>query len=73
MTTVELCDLPGSSLSTLSQCSQLCCVILDNCNLVSIDDLNTCSQLALLDVKVSSNDVSFVYSQLREIRQWFRN
>lgn len=71
VTTVELCDLPGSSLSTLSKCSQLCCGILDNCNLVSVDDLNTCNQLTLLDVKVSAYYISFVYSQLREIGQWY--
>ncbi|XP_065134800.2 leucine-rich repeat- and IQ domain-containing protein 1 [Paramisgurnus dabryanus] len=54
VTTVTLEDLPGCSLSTLSQCCQLQTLTLRRCGLRSLDGLNQCPQIRYIDVQENS-------------------
>ncbi|XP_065813308.1 leucine-rich repeat and IQ domain-containing protein 1 [Labrus bergylta] len=58
VTTVSLEDLPGCSLSTLSQCTQLQSLTLRRCGLKSLESINQLSKLCYIDVQ--ENDISFV-------------
>ncbi|XP_052230384.1 leucine-rich repeat and IQ domain-containing protein 1-like [Dreissena polymorpha] len=49
VTTVELRDLPGNSLSPLGQCSGLKYLTLTQCNLVALDGLGQCKQLQYIN------------------------
>ena len=49
VTTLQLHDLPGCSVSTLGQCLTLKSVSLVNCNLLALDGLQTCKQLQYVD------------------------
>ncbi|XP_071100277.1 leucine-rich repeat- and IQ domain-containing protein 1-like isoform X2 [Haliotis cracherodii] len=51
VTTVQLSDLPGCTLSTLSHCWGLKSLTMTNCNLVALDSLHECKQLQYLNVK----------------------
>nr|XP_055029877.1 leucine-rich repeat and IQ domain-containing protein 1 isoform X2 [Misgurnus anguillicaudatus] len=54
VTTVTLEDLPGCSLSTLSQCCKLQTLTLRRCGLRSLDGLNQCPQIRYIDVQENS-------------------
>ncbi|XP_073786029.1 leucine-rich repeat- and IQ domain-containing protein 1 isoform X2 [Danio rerio] len=54
VTTVMLEDLPGCSLSTLSECNKLQTLTLRRCGLTSLDGLNQCSQIRYIDVQENS-------------------
>ncbi|ROL43349.1 Leucine-rich repeat and IQ domain-containing protein 1 [Anabarilius grahami] len=54
VTTVMLEDLPGCSLSTLSECNNLQTLTLRRCRLTSLDGLNQCSQIRYIDVQENS-------------------
>ncbi|XP_067654966.1 leucine-rich repeat and IQ domain-containing protein 1-like [Haliotis asinina] len=58
VTTVQLSDLPGCTLSTLSQCWGLKSLTLTNCNLVALDSLHECRQLQYLNMK--NNKLEYV-------------
>ncbi|XP_034735267.1 leucine-rich repeat and IQ domain-containing protein 1 [Etheostoma cragini] len=58
MTTVTLEDLPGCSLSTLAQCTQLQSLTLRRCGLKSLEGINQIPQLCYIDVQ--ENNISFV-------------
>ncbi|XP_039664080.1 leucine-rich repeat and IQ domain-containing protein 1 [Perca fluviatilis] len=58
MTTVTLEDLPGCSLTTLAQCTQLQSLTLRRCGLKSLEGINQIPQLCYVDVQ--ENDISFV-------------
>ncbi|XP_059834398.1 leucine-rich repeat and IQ domain-containing protein 1 isoform X4 [Hypanus sabinus] len=51
VTTVTLQDLPGCSLSTLSQCPRLKSLILRNCQLETLEGVNDCKGLQYIDVQ----------------------
>ncbi len=51
-------DLPGCSLSTLSECNKLQTLTLRRCNLTSLDGLNQCAQIRYIDVQVRKNKLS---------------
>ena len=52
VTTVELRDLPGCSLKTLSQCASLKSLVMNNCNIVALDGLEDCKTLHYIDLNV---------------------
>ncbi|KAG1937079.1 leucine-rich repeat and IQ domain-containing protein 1 isoform X2 [Pimephales promelas] len=54
VTTVMLEDLPGCSLSTLSECNNLQTLTLRRCGLTSLDGLNQCAQIRYVDVQENS-------------------
>ncbi|XP_051726936.1 leucine-rich repeat and IQ domain-containing protein 1 isoform X2 [Ctenopharyngodon idella] len=54
VTTVMLEDLPGCSLSTLSECNNLQTLTLRRCGLKSLDGLNQCAQIRYIDVQENS-------------------
>ncbi|XP_067245341.1 leucine-rich repeat and IQ domain-containing protein 1 [Chanodichthys erythropterus] len=54
VTTVMLEDLPGCSLSTLSECNNLQTLTLRRCGLTSLDGLNQCAQIRYIDVQENS-------------------
>ncbi|KAA8590354.1 hypothetical protein FQN60_014288 [Etheostoma spectabile] len=58
MTTVTVEDLPGCSLSTLAQCTQLQSLTLRRCGLNSLEGINQIPQLCYIDVQ--ENNISFV-------------
>ncbi|XP_074533977.1 uncharacterized protein lrriq1 [Halichoeres trimaculatus] len=58
VTSVTLEDLPGCSLSTLSQCSQLQSLTLRRCGLRSLEGINQLPQLSYIDVQ--ENEISFI-------------
>ncbi|XP_070828691.1 leucine-rich repeat- and IQ domain-containing protein 1 [Chaetodon trifascialis] len=58
VTAVTLEDLPGCSLSTLAQCTQLRSLSLRRCGLKSLESISQLSQLCYIDVQ--ENDISFV-------------
>ncbi|XP_010775034.1 leucine-rich repeat and IQ domain-containing protein 1-like, partial [Notothenia coriiceps] len=58
VTTVTLEDLPGCSVSSLSQCTRLQSLTLRRCGLKSLEGLNQLTQLCYIDVQ--ENDISFV-------------
>ncbi|XP_034542379.1 leucine-rich repeat and IQ domain-containing protein 1 [Notolabrus celidotus] len=58
VTTVTLEDLPGCSLSTLSQCAQLQSLTLRRCGLRSLEGVNQLSQLCYIDLQ--ENKISFI-------------
>ncbi|KAM9352308.1 leucine-rich repeat- and IQ domain-containing protein 1 [Symphorus nematophorus] len=58
VTTVILEDLPGCSLSTLAQCTQLRSLSLRRCGLKSLEGINQLPHLCYIDVQ--ENDISFV-------------
>ncbi|KAI3371010.1 hypothetical protein L3Q82_023660, partial [Scortum barcoo] len=58
VTTVTLEDLPGCSLSTLTQCAHLQSLTLRRCGLKSLEDINKLAQLCYIDVQ--ENDISFI-------------
>ncbi|XP_050408807.1 leucine-rich repeat and IQ domain-containing protein 1 [Patella vulgata] len=51
VTTLELLNLPGFSLSTLGECWGLQYLTLTKCNLVAIDGLSQCKQLQYLNLQ----------------------
>ncbi|KAI0223338.1 hypothetical protein LSAT2_025443 [Lamellibrachia satsuma] len=51
ITTVQLQDLPGCSLSTLSYCGHLKALALNNCGLVTVEGLEPCTELTYLDLQ----------------------
>ncbi|XP_051886287.1 leucine-rich repeat and IQ domain-containing protein 1 [Pristis pectinata] len=51
VTTVTLQDLPGCSLSTLSQCPRLKSLILRNCRLETLEGVSNCKSLKYIDVQ----------------------
>uniref|UniRef100_A0AAQ6ISM0 Leucine-rich repeats and IQ motif containing 1 n=1 Tax=Anabas testudineus TaxID=64144 RepID=A0AAQ6ISM0_ANATE len=58
LTTVTLEDLPGCSLSTLVQCTQLRSLSLRRCGLKSLEGISQLSKLCYIDVE--ENEISFV-------------
>lgn len=58
VTTVTLEDLPGCSLFTLAQCTQLRFLSLRRCNLKSLEGINQLQQLCCIDVQV---DIQALY------------
>ncbi|KTF77192.1 hypothetical protein cypCar_00005519, partial [Cyprinus carpio] len=58
VTTVTLEDLPGCSLSTLSECNKLQTLTLRRCGLTTLDGLNQCTQIRCIDVQVRKNKLS---------------
>ncbi|KAK5866905.1 hypothetical protein PBY51_011441 [Eleginops maclovinus] len=58
VTTVTLEDLPGCSVSTLSQCTRLQSLTLRRCGLRSLEGVNQLTQLCYIDVQ--ENDISYV-------------
>ncbi|XP_036963193.1 leucine-rich repeat and IQ domain-containing protein 1 isoform X3 [Acanthopagrus latus] len=58
VTTVTMEDLPGCSLSTLAQCTQLRSLSLRRCSLKSLEGINHLPQLCYIDVQ--ENDISFI-------------
>ncbi|XP_037624583.1 leucine-rich repeat and IQ domain-containing protein 1 isoform X1 [Sebastes umbrosus] len=70
VTTVTLEDLPGCSLSTLAQCTQLRSLTLRRCGLKSLEGINQLPQLCYIDAQ--ENNISFVdcenMSSLRVLR-----
>ncbi|KAM5171452.1 leucine-rich repeat- and IQ domain-containing protein 1 [Mantella aurantiaca] len=51
VTTVTLHDLPGCSLSTLSNCENLKYLSLRHCNLTALDGISKCKHLQYIDVQ----------------------
>ncbi|XP_061495626.1 leucine-rich repeat and IQ domain-containing protein 1 isoform X2 [Rhineura floridana] len=51
VTTIIFQDLPGCSLSTLSQCSKLQFLSLKRCGLVALEGLDNCKDLKYIDVE----------------------
>ncbi|XP_060101131.1 leucine-rich repeat and IQ domain-containing protein 1 [Heteronotia binoei] len=51
VTTVAFEDLPGCSLSTLSQCSRLQFLCLRRCGLIALEGLSNCKDLKYIDVE----------------------
>uniref|UniRef100_A0A8C1ZSY3 Leucine-rich repeats and IQ motif containing 1 n=1 Tax=Cyprinus carpio TaxID=7962 RepID=A0A8C1ZSY3_CYPCA len=58
VTTVTLEDLPGCSLSTLSECNKLQTLTLRRCGLTTLDGLNQCTQIRCIDVQ--ENSITYV-------------
>ncbi|KAM9570631.1 leucine-rich repeat- and IQ domain-containing protein 1 [Salvelinus alpinus] len=58
VTTVVLEDLPGCSLSTLSQCPRLQTLTMRRCGLKSLEGLSQCTELRYIDVQ--DNSITFV-------------
>nr|XP_046212071.1 leucine-rich repeat and IQ domain-containing protein 1 [Oncorhynchus gorbuscha] len=58
VTTVVLEDLPGCSLSTLSQCPRLQMLTMRRCGLKSLEGLSQCTELRYIDVQ--DNSITFV-------------
>ncbi|XP_070983314.1 leucine-rich repeat- and IQ domain-containing protein 1 [Oncorhynchus clarkii lewisi] len=58
VTTVVLEDLPGCSLSTLSQCPRLQTLTMRRCGLKSLEGLSQCTELRYIDVQ--DNLITFV-------------
>ncbi|KAL1256952.1 hypothetical protein QQF64_012497 [Cirrhinus molitorella] len=58
VTTVTLEDLPGCSLSTLSECNRLQTLTLRRCGLTSLDGLNQCTEIRYIDVQ--ENSIAYV-------------
>ncbi|XP_016408355.1 leucine-rich repeat and IQ domain-containing protein 1-like [Sinocyclocheilus rhinocerous] len=58
VTTVILEDLPGCSLSTLSECNKLQTLTLRRCGLTTLDGLNQCTQIRCIDVQ--ENSITYV-------------
>ncbi|XP_050990423.1 leucine-rich repeat and IQ domain-containing protein 1 isoform X2 [Labeo rohita] len=58
VTTVTLEDLPGCSLSTLSECNNLQTLTVRRCGLTSLDGLNQCAQIRYIDVQ--ENSITYV-------------
>ena len=54
VTTVELCELPGHSLSPLGACVNLKHLKMTHCGLIALDSLSHCKHLQCIDVQVSS-------------------
>ncbi|XP_069085726.1 leucine-rich repeat and IQ domain-containing protein 1 isoform X2 [Pleurodeles waltl] len=54
VTTVTLEDLPGCSLSTLSECTKLQSLTLRRCGLTALEGLDKCSDLKYIDVQENS-------------------
>ncbi|XP_078535006.1 leucine-rich repeat- and IQ domain-containing protein 1 [Lissotriton helveticus] len=54
VTTVTLEDLPGCSLSTLSECAKLQSLTMRRCGLTALEGLNNCSDLKYIDVQENS-------------------
>ncbi|XP_071484235.1 uncharacterized protein [Diadema antillarum] len=55
VTTVQLCDLPGCSLTSLAKCPRLRCLSLNNCGATALESLEGCSNILFIDV--SNNKV----------------
>ncbi|XP_025085062.1 leucine-rich repeat and IQ domain-containing protein 1-like [Pomacea canaliculata] len=58
VTALELCDLPGHSLSTLEGCLNLKHLKLTRCGIISLEHLSQCQQLQCIDVQ--ENLIEFV-------------
>ncbi|XP_062990776.1 leucine-rich repeat and IQ domain-containing protein 1 [Elgaria multicarinata webbii] len=57
VTTVTFQDLPGCSLSTLSQCSRLQFLSLRRCGLLALEGLSNCKNLKYIDVEENNIQV----------------
>ncbi|XP_071492701.1 leucine-rich repeat- and IQ domain-containing protein 1-like [Diadema antillarum] len=55
VTTVQLRDLPGCSLTSLAKCPKLRCLCLNNCGATALESLEGCSNIWFIDV--SNNKV----------------
>uniref|UniRef100_A0A4X1V1Y5 Leucine rich repeats and IQ motif containing 1 n=1 Tax=Sus scrofa TaxID=9823 RepID=A0A4X1V1Y5_PIG len=51
VTTISFQDLPGCSLSTLAECTNLQCLSLQRCGLTSLHGLNNCKKLKYIDAQ----------------------
>ncbi|XP_041692957.1 leucine-rich repeat and IQ domain-containing protein 1 [Coregonus clupeaformis] len=58
VTTVVLEDIPGCSLTTLSQCPRLQTLTMRRCGLTSLEGLSKCTELRYIDVQ--DNSITFV-------------
>ncbi|KAJ8269053.1 hypothetical protein COCON_G00116600 [Conger conger] len=58
VTTVTLEDLPGCSLSTLSECTKLQALTMRRCGLVALEGLSGCRGLKYIDLQ--ENEIKFV-------------
>ncbi|KAI8781288.1 leucine-rich repeat and IQ domain-containing protein 1 [Biomphalaria glabrata] len=58
VSSVALCDLPGCSLSTLSQCWSLKYLTITHCNLVCLDSVSNCKHLVYVNAEY--NDIEYV-------------
>ncbi|ESO97518.1 hypothetical protein LOTGIDRAFT_77718, partial [Lottia gigantea] len=63
VTTVELHDLPGCSINTLSQCWGLQYLTMTKCNLITVDGISQCKQLQYLNVQ----DNMIEYVDIKEL------
>ncbi|XP_048871480.1 leucine-rich repeat and IQ domain-containing protein 1 [Brienomyrus brachyistius] len=61
VTTVTLEDLPGCSLSTLSECVKLQALTLRRCGLVALEGISRCQDLRYIDVQ--ENSIKFINCQ----------
>ncbi|XP_072171846.1 uncharacterized protein [Diadema setosum] len=50
VTTVQLHDLPGCSLTSLAKCPRLRCLSLNNCGATALESLEGCSNILFIDV-----------------------
>ncbi|XP_069485425.1 leucine-rich repeat and IQ domain-containing protein 1 isoform X2 [Ambystoma mexicanum] len=57
VTTVTLEDLPGCSLSTLSECAKLQALTLRRCSLIGLEGLDGCKELKYIDVQENNIQV----------------
>ncbi|XP_063164469.1 leucine-rich repeat and IQ domain-containing protein 1 [Candoia aspera] len=57
VTTVNFQDLPGCSLSTLSQCARLQFLTLRRCGLLALEGLSSCKDLKYIDVEENNIQV----------------
>ncbi|XP_072565056.1 uncharacterized protein lrriq1 isoform X4 [Paramormyrops kingsleyae] len=61
VTTVTLEDLPGCSLSTLSECVKLQALTLRRCGLIALEGISRCQDLGYIDVQ--ENSIRFINCQ----------
>jgi len=53
VSTLQLYDLPGCDISTLSRCVGLVSLIVNNCGVIAVDSIASLPHLEYVDVKVS--------------------
>ncbi|XP_039218879.1 leucine-rich repeat and IQ domain-containing protein 1 isoform X3 [Crotalus tigris] len=58
VTTVNFQDLPGCSLSTLSQCARLQFLSLRRCGLLALEGFSNCKELKYIDIE--ENNIQFI-------------
>lgn len=61
VTSIHLKNLNGFTLTTLGQCVNLEYLSVNNCQLLTLDGLQICSQMKYIDVKVSEFSFIFIF------------